>query len=268
MASAAPQQNFPLLYNDVVPLSSQQHGNYKLQIRPKLPFLTGTHAVPVTIDEFVVIQRYMPIVFSSGENPVPLALMGLNQGVNVFLNDDGTLIDGRPVYMPAYVRRYPFLLARLTEESQELSLCFDPTTDIVGEHEEGDPLFEGADASQTTKDLLGFCEQVETSGHRTVAFVKELQDADLLMEGEVSIDTPTSDKPFVYRGFQMVNEEKLKELRGDQARKFVQNGIMPLIYAHMMSLQLVRDIFAMQLQQGKVPPQPDANVPQGVVEPS
>jgi hypothetical protein len=84
------------------------------------------------------------------------------------------------------------------------------------------------------------------------------------MEGEVSIDTPTSDKPFVYRGFQMVNEEKLKELRGDQVRKFVQNGMMPLIYAHMMSLQLVRDIFAMQLQQGKVPPQPDANVPQGM----
>ncbi len=263
MASAAPQQNLPLLYKDVVPLSSSDHANYKLQILPKLPFLTEVHAVPVTSDEFVMVQRHMPIVFSSGENPVPLALMGLNQGVNVFLNEEGELRDG-PMYMPAYVRRYPFILARLSEESQELSLCFDQSSDIVGEHDEGQPLFEDGKPSQTTQDLLKFCEQVETSGHRTTAFVQELQKAELLMEGEVAIETPNSDKPFVYRGFQMVNEEKLKEIRGDQARKFVQNGILPLIYAHMMSLQLVRNIFGMQLQQGKVPPQPDANVPQGM----
>ncbi|WP_299326753.1 SapC family protein [Parasphingopyxis sp.] len=265
MASAAPQQNFPLLYNDVIPLSSQQHAEYKLQVRPKMPFLADTHAVPVTIDEFVMVQRHMPIVFSSGDNAVPLALMGLNQGVNVFLNEEGELA-GNPVYMPAYARRYPFLLARLREDSEELSLCFDPTTDIVGEYDEGEALFDGAEATETTKSLLQFCEQVETSGHRTVAFVNELVEAELLMEGEVAIDTPNSDKPFVYRGFQMVNEEKLKEIRGDQARKWVQNGMMALIYAHMMSLQLVRDIFAMQLQQGKVPPQPDANVPQGMPE--
>lgn len=263
MASAAPQQNFPLLYNDLVPLSSQEHASYKLQVRPKMPFLAETHAVPVTIDEFVMVQRHMPIVFSSGENPVPLALMGLNQGVNVFLDENGEL-SGNPTYMPAYARRYPFLLAKLREDSEELSLCFDPTTDIVGEYDEGDPLFEKGEAAETTKSLLQFCEQVETSGHRTVQFVEELVKAELLMEGEVSIDTPNSDKPFVYRGFQMVNEEKLKEIHGDQARKFVQSGMMPLIYAHMMSLQLVRDIFAMQLQQGKVPPQPDANVPQAM----
>lgn len=262
MASAAPQQNLPLLYNDIVPLSSQDHAKYKLQVRPKMPFLAKTHAVPVTIDEFVVVQRHMPIVFSSGGNPVPLALMGLNQGVNIFLNEEGGLA-GNPVYMPAYARRYPFLLAKLRKDSEELSLCFDPTTDIVGDYDEGEPLFEGSDTTDTIKSLLQFCEQVETSGHRTISFVEELVKAELLMEGEVAIDTPNSDKPFVYRGFQMVNEEKLKEIRGDQARKFVQSGIMPLIYAHMMSLQLVRDIFAMQLQQGKVPPQPDANVPQG-----
>lgn len=263
MASAAPQQNFPLLYNDVVPLSSREHAEYKLQVRPKMPFLADTHAVPVTIDEFVVVQRHMPIVLSSGDNPVPLALMGLNQGVNVFLNEKGELA-GNAVYMPAYARRYPFLLAKLRQDSEELSLCFDPTTDIVGGYEEGEALFEGGEASETTKSLLQFCEQVETSGHRTVSFVEELVKAELLMEGEVAIDTPSSDKPFVYRGFQMVNEEKLKEIRGDQARKFVQNGMMALIYAHMMSLQLVRDIFAMQLQQGKIPPQPEANVPQSM----
>lgn len=259
MASAAPQQALPLLYNDIAPLSSQTHAGFKLQKRDKAPFLTEQHAIPVTIDEFVMVQRNMPIVFSTGENPVPLALMGLNQGVNVFLNDEGGL-EERGTYMPAYVRRYPFLLAKLRQDSEELSLCFDPTSDVIGDFDEGDALFDGTDPTETTKGLLDFCEQVETSGQRTAAFMKELKEAELLMDGEVSIQREGNDKPFVYRGFQMVNEEKLKDIRGDQARKFVQNGMLALVYAHLMSLSQIREIFGRQIEQGKLP-EPDAQVP-------
>jgi FAD/FMN-containing dehydrogenase len=44
---------------------------------------------------------------------VPLALMGLNEGVNVFFDDEGTMLGES--YVPAYVRRYPFLLASAFE---------------------------------------------------------------------------------------------------------------------------------------------------------
>ena len=53
----------------------------------------------------------------------------------------------------------------------------------------------------------------------------------------------------------MVNEEKLRDMRGDELRKMNQSGMLPLIYAHLFSLNLVRDIFALQMQQGKVPQQ-------------
>ena len=48
---------------------------------------------------------------------------------------------------------------------------------------------------------------------------------------------------------------QLRALRGDQLRKLAQNGMLPLIYAHLFSLQLMREIFAAQVQQGKMPPQ-------------
>ena len=95
------------------------------------------HAVPVTVDEFALLQRHYPIVFSVGGDPVPLALMGLNEGTNVFLDDDGLPHDPS-IYIPAYMRRYPFLLARLRPDSDELSLCFDPTSGAVGEFEDGE----------------------------------------------------------------------------------------------------------------------------------
>ena len=59
--------------------------------------------------------------------------------------------------------------------------------------------------------------------------------------------------PFVYRGFQMVNEEKLRDLRGDQLRKMSQSGMLPLIHAHLFSLSIMREIFARQQTQGKAP---------------
>ena len=75
----------------------------------------------------------------------------------------------------------------------------------------------------------------------------------LLIDGEVSIQQTGVEKPFVYRGFRMVDEEKLREMRGDELRKINQNGILPLIYAHLFSLQLMRDVFARQVRAGKMP---------------
>jgi hypothetical protein len=51
----------------------------------------------------------------------------------------------------------------------------------------------------------------------------------------------------------MVDEEKFRELRGDELRKMNQSGMLPLVYAHLFSLGQIRDVFARQVQQGKGP---------------
>ena len=257
--ASAPKPNLPVLYNDLIPLNSNQHGTWRARMVDKAAWVARQHAIPLTAEEFPAAQRDMPIVFSAGDKPVPLALMGLNEGINVFFEEDGTPI-GTP-YVPAYVRRYPFLLAKIDPSSENLSLCFDPTSDLIGEFEEGNPVFDAdMQPSEHCKGLLQFCEKFEEAGIKTQSFVDELIKADLLMDGEVSIqraDNP--DQPFVYRGFKMVNQEKLRELRGDQLRKWNENGMLPLIYAHLFSLDLMRVVFAKQAQQGKGPLAPTVN---------
>jgi hypothetical protein len=254
MATAAPSQNLPLFYTSIEPLNVTQHGKMKVRSVLAMPQVGRTHAIPVTVDEFTLVQRYYPIVFSVGETPIPIALMGLNEGVNVFLDENGRPLDTH-IYIPAYVRRYPFLLARLRPDSDELSLCFDPAADAVGEFAEGEALFDGDQPSEATKAILQFCEQFEAAGQRTGAFMDELVKADLLMDGEVAIQPEGFGQPFVYRGFRMVDEEKLRNRRGDELRKMNQNGLLPLIYAHLFSLGQMREVFARQMQQGKAPAQ-------------
>ena len=251
MATAPAPANLPLFYKDLVPLSSVDHADFRARPLDSAEFLVGQHAIPLTSDEFVSACRFFPIVFSAGDNPVPLALMGLNEGINTFVDDAGKLVN--PVYVPAYIRRYPFLLAKLQPNSEELSLCFDPTSGALGKFDEGDVLFVDGQPSDQVKAVLEFCKNFEEAGQRTGMFMDELKKADLLMDGEVSIQQEGHDKPYVYRGFQMVDENKLRELRGDVLRKLMQNGILGLIFAHLFSLQLMREVFAEQVKSGKMP---------------
>jgi hypothetical protein len=257
MATAAPQ-SLPLFYNELVPLNRQQHAGWRTRQTDVAKWLVNQHAVPLTVEEFPMAQRNFPIVFSQGQESVPLALMGLNEGVNVFVEPDGSI--NSPIYMPAYARRYPFLLARLQPDSDELSLCFDPASDLLGEFEDGALLFEDGEPSEACKATLQFCEQFEISGQKTAAFVAELNKHKLLIDGELSVQPDGQSQPFVYRGFRMVDEGKLREMRGDVLRTWSQNGMLPLIYAHVFSLELVRDIFGRQVQKGLMPT-PDIRIP-------
>lgn len=238
-----PDQTLPLFYQSVVPLSSETHATWGMKIRENLAFAGDSHAVPVTVDEFAMCQRSFPIVFGVGEAAAPLALLGLQEGRNLYVDADGNW--EATAYVPAFVRRYPFMLARLTSNSPELSLCFDETHGLLADGV-GEPLFVDGKPSDTTSNILNFCEQFEQAVGRTRGFIDELTKLNLLMDGEVTIQREGLAEPAVYRGFRMVDENKLQGLRGDQARKLVQNGMMGLIYAHLFSLSLISPLFERQ----------------------
>lgn len=249
--ASAPQPSLPILYNDLVPLSSEAHATWKARAMDNLEIIRNVHALPLTTDEFIVAQRAHPIVFTSGDDPLPIALYGLNEGVNLYLDENG--LPTPDSYLPAYVRRYPFMLVRLRPDSEDLSLCFDPQPNLIGDFDEGAPLFENGEPTDQVKATLEFCEQFEMGAQRTTQFVAELKELNLLMEGEVTIQQPGVDQPFVYRGFQIVDEQKLRDLRGDQLRKIMQSGMLPLIHAHLFSLALMPILFQRQLAAGQVP---------------
>ncbi|MEE4155387.1 MAG: SapC family protein [Erythrobacter sp.] len=251
--ASAPQPQLPLFYKDLLPLSSNEHADWKVGTFKDASFVAHSHAIPITVDEFIDAQRNYPIVFTSGEAPLPIALMGLNESVNTFIDKDGKLVPD--VYVPAYIRRYPFILAKLNKESDDLSLCFDPTAGVVGKQDEGQALFDGEkQPTEYTKGVLDFCRKFEESGQRTRSFLEQLMALDIMIDGEIAItraDMP--DKPFVYRGFKMVDENKLRELPGEKLAELHKSGMIMLIHAHLFSMNLMRKLFERQTMQGKIP---------------
>lgn len=251
--ASAPQPQLPLFYKDLLPVNSVDHADWKAGSLESAAYLAETHAIPLTTDEFIDAQRDFPIVFTSGESALPIALFGLNEGVNVFVGEDNKI--GEPIYLPAYARRYPFILAKLQPGSEDMSLCFDPTPGLLGKDKDGPSLFDGeGKPTEYTQNVLDFCRRFEEAGQRTKLFMDELEKLDILMEGEIAItrnDMP--DTPFIYRGFRMVDENKLRELPGATLEELSKNGMLVLIYAHLFSLNLMRVIFERQMSLGKVP---------------
>lgn len=245
MTTTQEAQVLPLFYKDLVPLNSSAHANWRSRTTEKASWLAGQHAVPLTTDEFAKAQRFFPIVFSSAGKPVPLALMGLDEGRNVFVADDGGF--DPDMYVPAYVRRYPFLLARLNPESDDLSLCFDPTSDLVGSFDEGEALFAGEETAERCKAILNFCERFEIAGRQTAAFVDLLQKHDLLSDGEITIQRE-GQTPAIYNGFKMVTDEKLRALSPEALAELSGSGALALIHLHQASLGIITEIFVRQAQ--------------------
>jgi hypothetical protein len=255
MVSQAPTNaGLPMFYNSLVPLQSNVHQDMALVERATYPFAYGANAIPITIDEFVICQKFYPIVFTPEENGAPLALMGLADGDNLFVDAEGNWKDG--VYIPAYVRRYPFLLARLTPDAQDLSLCFDDSSNLIDAQAPA-KLFDGTEASDVTKNVLQFCEQFELAVQRTRAFMTELQDYKVLQEAEANASI--NGQNLTFRGFKTIDEKLIQELRGDQTRKLVKNGMMGLIYAHFFSLANMQNLLQIAESAGRLPVQPQVN---------
>ena len=76
MASAPQNVALPLFYNDLVLLSSQEHSGWKSRGTDKATWLAGTNTVPLTVEEFPLAQRNYPIIFSAGDDAVPLVELG------------------------------------------------------------------------------------------------------------------------------------------------------------------------------------------------
>lgn len=240
--ASQPAAQLPLFYENLIPLSSEAHPNWGVVERTDVKFAKNTHAIPITVDEFVAAQRFFPIVFTDGDDAVPLALVGLKEGENLFVDDEGKW---RPeTYIPAYVRRHPFMLARLGSEADLLSLVFDDKSGVVVP-DAGNKLFDDdKKPTEVTQNIMQFCENFEQAIARTKSFMDELKKLDLLMEGQAQIQIPGVEQPATFAGFRMIDEKKLQNLRGDQARKMVQNGMLGLIYAHLFSLAQMRELFA------------------------
>jgi len=254
----ATQANSPLsgtvlFYSQPEPLSADVHG--KLGVTPAdkpYAFVAQTHVVPLTVTEFAPAALSYPIIFV-GDAKQPVVTMGLRQNENLFVDDGAFRSDA---YIPAYVRRYPFVFAN-DDSQQRMILCIDRAAAFVGENAEI-PLFDGDQPSAYVNNAMEFCNNFEQERVRTESFINLLTELDLFEVREATF-TPrnadgTAGAPQKIAEYFAVSEDKLKALPVEKLAELRDNGALGQIYAHLVSLLGWDRLIAVALQRANQAP--------------
>ena len=231
-----------IFYERPVPLNRNDHKDLRLKPIPNMKFALGAHSVPLTGVEFGLAARDLPIVFAGNslEDAGPVALLGLRQSENLLVDADGNW--AKDVYVPAFVRRYPFVLAEKPagQEGDDFAVFLDEGYEGFGTAE-GDRLFneDGSDTELLSR-AVGFLGEFQQHVTRTRWFVEQLRKHNLLEPRNMSLRKGAQDDPNGHvinlSGLFVVNEEKLRQLDEKTAHEFLREGVYGWIYAHLLSL--------------------------------
>tara|TARA_B100000676_G_scaffold246863_1_gene249882 strand:+ start:811 stop:1665 length:855 start_codon:yes stop_codon:yes gene_type:complete len=227
---------WPLFYNMPVPLSLERHADKSINLERRFGFAANTNMVPVNMQEFSRVAISYPIVFTESAPASAIAILGLRQGQNLFVDDAGAWDGG--VYVPAYVRRYPFIFST-GQEDEQLVLCVDEADALIVDGtgaENTQAIYDGEEASETIKKMLEFCAAFHRQSLATREFVDELENRDLFRPGTVTI-TNESGEQFNLRGFRMVDEAKFNALPDEAFLEFRRKGWLHAITSHLVSVQ-------------------------------
>jgi hypothetical protein len=225
-----------LFYERPVPLNRTQHKDLRLKGIPSLKFAAAAHSVPLTGAEFPIAARDLPILFAgqSIEDAGPMALLGLRQNENLLVDENGQWAPG--IYVPAFVRRYPFILAEKPagSEGDDFTVFLDEAYEGFGS-EEGERLFkeDGSD-SEMLANAVGFLGEFQQHVARTHWFMDQLRKHQLLEPRNIRLEK--DGKSINLNGLFVVNEEKLRQLDEKTAHEFLREGVLGWIYAHLLSL--------------------------------
>jgi hypothetical protein len=224
-------QTLPLFYRGPRPVDASRHAKYGVVGQADLSFARTTNVIPLNIGEMATASKCYPIVFAAEPPHMPVVICGVQDGVNVFVTAGNRWAQN--AYVPAYVRRYPFIFME-SQDREQLILSIDESSDLVSEG--GDqPLFD-ADGKQTeiVNRALEFCKAFHQQNRATREFVAALAEHELLTDNTTEIRL-SENRRIELTGYKIIDARKLDELDDKVFLEFRKHGWLPAIYHQQQS---------------------------------
>lgn len=236
----AENTQLPVFYSQPEAMNPTRHGALSLVDRPDFAFAARAHAIPVVANEMPAAMRSYPIVFV-GPQKTPVAVTGVRRDQNLFVDANSRWV--MPHYVPAYVRRYPFILAA-DDKAGKLTLCIDrgservietATAPLIDDGAAAHALFEGSEPSETTRKALAFCQEFQKGVLTTRAMVEKIDALKLFAERRSTV-TLEGGETLNLTDFQVIDENAFNRLADEEFLELRRSGALALIYCHFASM--------------------------------
>lgn len=243
------QQTTAFFYKQPVVLERDQHKGLRIKAGDAL-FAENSQAVPLVVTEFPDACLEYPIVFSKSTSGqwLALALTGLTAGSNAFVDGKGKWLAR---YVPASIRRYPFILAEGADK--ELSLAADLSAPQLGQ--DGEALFDDqGQPTDMTRNVMNLLGQFQEQAKLTEAVVQKFEEAGLLIQQNLEVRLGDG-RNAVVEGVWIIDENKMRELPDDKILAWFKGGELTAMNTQMLSLRNLVPL----LERSKQPEAPAAD---------
>lgn len=229
-----PTAALPLLYKEPVAVNADQHRSLTVAASPQgYAFAAAAHTVMLNAVEFFEACREYPIIFAPNADGdfIPLALLGLQQGENLFVDAAGAW---KTTYIPAYIRRYPFIPA--DNGTPEFPICVDQTFDGLN-IDGGQRIFdEAGEPTDYCRHIQAFVRDYQQQHAFTQAFTAKLKELELFQPYDAKVQL-NDGRQFVLQDLFTVEENRLARLGDVSVLELFRKGYLGLIYAHLASIK-------------------------------
>ena len=232
------------IYKNPIFINSIAHKSLKVAPVTNFGFAKGLNSVLTLGQEFLEAAKFYPVVFTKTPDGeiIPVAILGLRNDENLFVDGKGNWKDG--AYVPAFFRRYPYILANNMGQDGSFAVCVDSDYEGYGK-KNGMVLFDenGAQTEEFTR-VIEFLRNYQTQFEVTKNLVKLLTEYNLFKDVSANITLPAGEK-LGFAGLMMVDEEAIFKLEDDQILNLVRIGYLAWIYAHLYSLSNFRSLMTL-----------------------
>jgi len=225
-------------YQKVVPLNSNAHRNLRFDTaKVNFEFVRDTTAVLLGAIEFAEAAREYPIVFIKAQDGKmrPVVLLGVRTGENLYVDDKGKW-DAR--YIPAFVRRYPFVMAEGGAQGQ-LMVCIDEECPALNPNIGEVLIDETGQLQPRMNEVMQFLQNFQVEFARTEALVQQLDELGLFVQQGARFDLPNGET-FQMTDFYLIDEAKFGQLADDKLPALFRSGALGMAYLHLASLGNMR----------------------------
>jgi hypothetical protein len=224
-----------LIYDRVVPISSEAHKEYSVKVTQNYTFANSLNSCPLLAAEFISASQDYAIVFAGNDGSVfPAILLGFQDGENLFVGDEGAW---KGAYIPAFLRRYPFVFAEDVEGDGKFTLCIDEGYAGLNKDGRGERLFDSeGNRTQFLQSMLTFVTQFQAQFNRTKQFSDKLMRLGLLEPAQARFTTAEG-KTGNLGGFLTIVRDRLKAIPENELQEMFATDELELCYAHLHSLQ-------------------------------
>ncbi|MEI8033707.1 MAG: SapC family protein [Chlorobiaceae bacterium] len=226
-------QNLPVFYRNPVPLNKETHASLTVGPSPEgYRFAASARTVLLAAVEFFDAGRQFPIIFSATPDGkiLPVALMGLEENENLFIDAKGTWL---AQYIPAYIRRYPFITTDGSEG--QTTVCIDQDFDGFN-RKGGVPLFKKGEPTAKTQEIQAFLQDYLLQVNQTELFGAMLLQNGLLRQIDAQANM-NDGHTYPLNGMLVVDEQKLADLPDFEVVSLFRSGALAQIHAHLLSLR-------------------------------